>query len=101
MIKFCLAHPHAPLLKDYEPDGKRVFLDVRCSICNSHCGTTRNPLAPPERSATYKSREFRLTVQEISDEVEAISLIEQVFQLYPKVDRVAIATYFQRRLVAE
>lgn len=46
-------------------------------------------------------REFILKVQKVSHEVEAISLIEQIFQIYPKVDRVAIGTYFQRRLVAE
>lgn len=97
----CSDHPSAGGIKDYCPNGSKQSLDVRCAACNRYLGWVRNPLAPPLSGIAPEIREFILKVQKVSDEVEAINLIEQVFQIYPKVDRVAIATYFQRRMVPE
>lgn len=86
----CDVHPRFPLWTQRNESGEEV---VTCSACHKILWTMH---------ATAKEyREFHLKVQKVSDEVEAINLIEQVFQIYPKVDRVAIATYFQRRMVAE
>lgn len=98
----CSDHPAAGAIKDYCPDGSQPALEVRCAACNRLLGTTPNPRHRSKLCGIQPEiREFILKVQKVSDEVEAINLIEQVFQIYPKVDRVAIATYFQRRMVPE
>jgi hypothetical protein len=55
------------------------------------------PMATSEGFPAPTLREFRLVVQCVSDDIEALSLIEQVLSSYPSVDRLAIGRYLVDR----